>query len=382
MKKTNCIFVFWYPFLSYHQIDMLYSFNKKVKSNIKINVFMENNEGRLHQGWKFPNFFSVKPKLISGFFWPLYTIHQAYTHRNDVHILGSPFESIKTLFLFIVLGLLKVDTSLLAERYSQFSVGYLSDKFSFFNILKSKLRPVIYKFYGLLIRRFHFKVFAISRLAVLQYLSVGVSKNLIYQFGYYVNSYPFGVQKLKSEYKKNKLIVRDKKILSLVFLGSLIKTKNLDLLITAVKQLNLDGIAIRLDIYGAGDAYQYDFDNKKISYKGLINFGYSHEVLMNYDALILPSLYDGWGVVVNEAILANLPVIVSSNCGSKDLVQQLKCGYIFRSGSLSDLMSKIRLIKNRKKLQELRRNIGKFKDRISPAKAAEFLHLSIINDRT
>ena len=47
-------------------------------------------------------------------------------------------------------------------------------------------------------------------------------------------------------------------------------------------------------------------------------------------ALIIPSISDQWGLVVNEAMACNLPVLVSKNCGcSVDLVQEEKNGFVF-----------------------------------------------------
>lgn len=47
-------------------------------------------------------------------------------------------------------------------------------------------------------------------------------------------------------------------------------------------------------------------------------------------ALIMPSITDQWGLVVNEAMASGLPVLVSTGCGSaQDLVVQGTNGYVF-----------------------------------------------------
>lgn len=51
--------------------------------------------------------------------------------------------------------------------------------------------------------------------------------------------------------------------------------------------------------------------------------------------LILPSLEEQWGLVVNEALAFNLPIILSENVGSRDtLVANLVNGYVVESGSI------------------------------------------------
>lgn len=64
------------------------------------------------------------------------------------------------------------------------------------------------------------------------------------------------------------------------------------------------------------------------------------------DILILPSYDEPWGLVVNEAMAAGLPVIVSNECGcSLDLVRDGENGYILtdleNSETLRNLIMKV-----------------------------------------
>jgi glycosyltransferase involved in cell wall biosynthesis len=53
---------------------------------------------------------------------------------------------------------------------------------------------------------------------------------------------------------------------------------------------------------------------------------------------ILPSRYDGWGVVVNQALGAGLPIICSDAVGAGlDLVEQNVNGLRFAAGNASEL---------------------------------------------
>ena len=42
------------------------------------------------------------------------------------------------------------------------------------------------------------------------------------------------------------------------------------------------------------------------------------------DVLIFPSLFDGWGVVPIEAMLNNLFIIISKNCGVSEIIKNSK----------------------------------------------------------
>lgn len=56
------------------------------------------------------------------------------------------------------------------------------------------------------------------------------------------------------------------------------------------------------------------------------------------DALVLASRDDPWGLVVNEAMAAGLPIVCSDACGANlDLVEEDVTGFDFSSGSADDL---------------------------------------------
>jgi len=67
-----------------------------------------------------------------------------------------------------------------------------------------------------------------------------------------------------------------------------------------------------------------------------------YEELPSYYGLasgfVLPSLEEQWGLVVNEAMSAGLPVVVSSQCGcAPDLVEQGKNGFVFHPNNEQEL---------------------------------------------
>ncbi|MEP2758490.1 MAG: glycosyltransferase family 4 protein [Hyphomicrobiales bacterium] len=62
----------------------------------------------------------------------------------------------------------------------------------------------------------------------------------------------------------------------------------------------------------------------------------SHHVKMA-DCLVLPSLFDGWGAVVSEALIAGTPVICSDTCGTAHLVALSGVGGVFDSRRIDDL---------------------------------------------
>ena len=72
-----------------------------------------------------------------------------------------------------------------------------------------------------------------------------------------------------------------------------------------------------------------------------IPFGNSQAVISEYDVLVLPSRYDGWGVVVNEALMAGVPVICSDQVGAGAVIEKWQCGATFASEDVPDLVDKL-----------------------------------------
>ena len=57
--------------------------------------------------------------------------------------------------------------------------------------------------------------------------------------------------------------------------------------------------------------------------------------------LVLPSVHDSFGLVVPEALISGLPVLVSSNAGSYELINHQNKGEGFLAGDMQDFCKKI-----------------------------------------
>jgi glycosyltransferase involved in cell wall biosynthesis len=324
----------WHPVLTDHQSYTLEALRNAAKCTLTVYVAKAEHPSRQVQGWVNRHAPSLSPLLIPQKGWFKFIIQQLRAHQDAVHLFGSPFEQprlILTLLLAIAMGL---KVFLISEPYSPISTGYQNDRHKLVNWVKAALRPILYRFYGAMLSRRLAGVFAISTLAAFQFRSIGIDKEKIFPFGYFVPH---------SELLCRDVLMTDsKKIdLRLIFIGTLIERKGLDVLIEAVKGLNGNDSVVTLDVYGAGDSSQFDFDQSTVSYCGLIPFGEAQAVIARYDILVLPSRYDGWGVVVNEALMAGVPVICSNRVGAGAVVEKWQCGAIFTSEDVSDLERKL-----------------------------------------
>ena len=71
--------------------------------------------------------------------------------------------------------------------------------------------------------------------------------------------------------------------------------------------------------------------------------------LCNYDLYIQPSLSEGFGLTIAEAMAAKVPVIVSNLEGPMEVISQGQLGCYFESGNYIDLANKIEEYFNKKK---------------------------------
>lgn len=70
------------------------------------------------------------------------------------------------------------------------------------------------------------------------------------------------------------------------------------------------------------------------------------QLLSQSDIFILPSNYEGFGIVIIEAMLAKVPVIASDIDGPKELITDGVNGFLFRVGDHDDLAEKIEAVLN------------------------------------
>jgi glycosyltransferase involved in cell wall biosynthesis len=76
----------------------------------------------------------------------------------------------------------------------------------------------------------------------------------------------------------------------------------------------------------------------RVRFVGFVNQSGLPEVYTASDVLVLPSGYEAFGVVVNEAMLCGRPVIVSDKVGAGfDLVRGGETGFIFPTGDVEAL---------------------------------------------
>ncbi len=157
--------------------------------------------------------------------------------------------------------------------------------------------------------------------------------------------------KFFEEYKLNKNLNNNKYFLCV---SRLLERKNLFSLIESFSNYQKLGGNWGLKIIGSGELYSKLVEYSEIiidrSKFELINWLQIEDLVKYYkesSAFILPSYFDNWGLVINEAIASGLPCIVSKNCGcAVDLIINNLSGFIFDPYDKKELVYFMQKIEN------------------------------------
>lgn len=163
----------------------------------------------------------------------------------------------------------------------------------------------------------------------------------------------------------NKILKKDYTIINNLFKIVIVsrlyhEKKGQHIAIEALKILNRKGISnIQLDLIGTGNSEQYLKKlttkyglNEQVFFLGLRNRDYIYSHLKDYDLLLQPSLYEGFGLTVVEGMAAKVPVLVSDIDGPKEIIENEKYGFQFSSGDINNLADNIISLYHKYKLQD------------------------------
>lgn len=78
------------------------------------------------------------------------------------------------------------------------------------------------------------------------------------------------------------------------------------------------------------DVQKYQMKYLNIIMTGVLDNSITQLVMSSHDYMILPSKYDGWGAVVNEALSQGTRVLCSENCGASVLLDKKMRGESFK----------------------------------------------------
>jgi glycosyltransferase involved in cell wall biosynthesis len=141
-----------------------------------------------------------------------------------------------------------------------------------------------------------------------------------------------------------------------VFVGHIDERKGVDILCTAARRLAAGGKQFELSVIGKQNSELCIDDVPGVKRLGWMAQDRLAQELRRYDALVLPSRHDSFGMVVAEAMASGLPVIVSDHVGAKEMVTHGANGFVVPTGDAAALASAMAwLIDHREALPGMRR---------------------------
>jgi glycosyltransferase involved in cell wall biosynthesis len=203
---------------------------------------------------------------------------------------------------------------------------------------RPRLKRLVRAWFGRWVARNAAGLLAISHFAAEYFTGLGFPGRNVYPFGYFRAACGSADVKTGSGER-----------IEIVFVGQLVHRKGVDILLEAMSPLFGQHPGLVLTVIGAGDDLHALRERAeslgvggRVVLEGVVPSDEIQSRLKRADALVLPSRWDGWGLVINEALSVGVPVIASNQCGAADLIQHGVNGYVFRSEDVEDLRACLR----------------------------------------
>jgi glycosyltransferase involved in cell wall biosynthesis len=209
---------------------------------------------------------------------------------------------------------------------------------------------------------------AIGLDALSYYRAVSSRRTEVFEFGYFPELRSSG----RSAGRKGPI--------RLAAIGSLMAHKGFDLLIEALARLPQNDVTLSIAGSGPDEAKLKALSarlglSERVVFAGLIPPTEMPGFLEAADLAVMPSRYDGWGAVANEALAVGTPILVSEAYGARSLLVSPILGAVFPAGSAESLLEALStMVRRMEALRSTRHEIADWARRsITPAAGARYL---------
>ena len=292
----------------------------------KVNYVANENlsKERIQQGWEIPELGKVKLLLAPN--------------KDTVirYALNAPKNSIHLCQGLRGNGLVSYAQRVIRKRgLRHWAMMETIDGFGWNGFIKKIFYRILFLYW-----RSHLSgVLAVGQNTLDWFVARGMERSLVYPFGYFLKE-PTINNLLNPSIKKNK-----KRPFRFIFVGQLINRKKVDLLIKAIAALKLQEIEFWIIGGGPEEKRLRSLANillpKKVFWLGVFPIKKIQNVIHQADCLVLPSRFDGWGAVVQEALMVGTPAICSDKCGSSVIVEASKVGSVFSTNNQQALIDSL-----------------------------------------
>jgi glycosyltransferase involved in cell wall biosynthesis len=287
-------FIFWQNIISIHQSTFLEALGKKHR--VLLVVEKELSNSRKTSGWQVPNISDVELVIAPK--------------DNQIKQIIKDYN----LAWHVISGLHAYDLATKALKFATQlgckNIAIITESFETIGV-KGLLRRLKYTLLSLKYRNKIKAIFVTGLPAKVCFENLYFPKDIIFDWGYFTN--------LSDRLSVNHNFER---LPNLLFVGTVDKNKNLLPILPVVHKHQ--SLYSKFYIVGNGPLIK-DLENNiatksDVKYLGILKNSEIQTLMKECDLLILPSIYDGWGAVVNEALSNGMRVICSDNCGASILL--------------------------------------------------------------
>jgi glycosyltransferase involved in cell wall biosynthesis len=325
-NKTMLRLTIWMNMPSFYQDDMFSALARSGEVDLDVIFAKELTSDRVQLGWN-ASLSGYRYRILNRRFPLLHAMRIAWRGRDHLHMVNGIWAEPAFASALCVL----------AMSGSVFAIhSEAPDPTQSLSVFKRILR----KTFGKWAARCAAGILAVSHFAVDYYTRLGVDEGRIYPFGYF---------RAGADSQPASKVTKRKERTEVIFVGQLIRRKGLDILLEALKPLFAEFRDLHLTVVGAGEdlpalraLIREAGIEERVSLAGVLPADQVQTRVTAAQVLVLPSRWDGWGMVINEALSNGVPVIASDQCGAADLIRQGVNGYVFRSEDLEDLRGCLR----------------------------------------
>lgn len=166
-------------------------------------------------------------------------------------------------------------------------------------------------------------------------------------------------------------------VLKFIYVGRFSRvTKGVDTLISAVERIRSNGWTLTL-VGGYGDmtdeTIDWAKDRDNVEFVGSWSFSNVRESISEFDICVVPSRFDGWNVVVNEALSAGIGVIATDQAVSDELVLASGAGLVVEANNSRRLALAMKIaIENPSIVNHWKSQAKAYRERISPESVGNY----------
>lgn len=239
-------------------------------------------------------------------------------HIDDIHIFNG-YVSNSSKYLW---GILKHNKNAKIIIWLE-RIGYRGGKsYKMKPVVINMLQDIKHRYYAMRLRNRISALMPIGQKSIEAYRKLGWKKTEMLPFFY--------LPEMNEKMQESKIV--DSKKVKFIYLGRFSAGwKGTDLLIEACKKINRADYSLEM-VGGYGDykdeVISYIKTNKNLHFGGTWKIDEACEKLNEYDVCIVPSRYEGWNPTVNEALMAGIGCITTTESVSDELVRACNAGMV------------------------------------------------------